>query len=134
MDKWNDTEVIERLKDRLRAKMRLVGEYGVGQATMTLRGHGNIDTGQLVGSLYHKPVEDAQSVGVQIGATAVHGPWIEFGTGEFAESGSGRKGGWVYYYEGKKGEAGFRFTLGNKPMPFLRPIIHSKDAIERILR
>jgi len=51
-----------------------------------------------------------------IGPETDYAPYIEYGTGEYAEGGGGRKGGWVY-----KGPYGFRFTLGMKPQPFVRP-------------
>ncbi len=49
--------------------------------------------------------------------------WEEFGTGEYALSGNGRKGGWVY--KGKDGE--FHYTRGKQPKrPFQRAYEESR--------
>jgi HK97 gp10 family phage protein len=64
-----------------------------------------------------------------IGPETEYAPYLEYGTGEFAEKG-GRKGGWVYPYKD-----GFRFTLGMKPQPFVRPSAHGnkrRDCINAI--
>jgi len=54
----------------------------------------------------------------EIGPETHYAPYLEYGTGEFAESGKGRKGGWMY-----KDEKGWHFTLGMRPRPFVRPSI-----------
>lgn len=51
-----------------------------------------------------------------IGSNSMNAIYEEFGTGEFAERGDGRKGGWVYF---DKVRGQFFFTYGktpNKPM------------------
>ena len=45
-----------------------------------------------------------------IGNTMKNAVWEEFGTGEYALSGKGRKDGWVYHDEN-----GFHFTYGKPP-------------------
>lgn len=51
-------------------------------------------------------------------------------TGEFAENGAGRKGGWVY----KDSSGQWFFTWGQEPQPFLRPAFRrNKKEIEQII-
>jgi hypothetical protein len=64
-----------------------------------------------------------------IGPETDYGLWLEYGTGEFAEGGKGRKGGWVY-----KDANGFHFTFGMQPRPFVRPsVIGNEGNIERAI-
>lgn len=58
--------------------------------------------------------------------------YLEYGTGIYAENGSGRKTPWVYYSD----QAGhFVTTVGMEPQPFLRPSFHAQKAqFERDLR
>ncbi len=51
-------------------------------------------------------------------------------TGEYAENGAGRKGGWVY----KDSSGQWFFTWGQEPQPFLRPAFRrNKKEIEQII-
>lgn len=68
-----------------------------------------VDTGQLKGSWAAK-VDEAKGEAV-IGSPLENAIWEEFGTGEFALKGNGRKGGW--FYEDAKGDG--HFTRGKKP-------------------
>lgn len=61
--------------------------------------------------------------------------WEEFGTGEYALNGNGRKGGW--FYEDEKGQG--HFTYGKRPRRMLHNAFHTKKAsvirrAEEILR
>lgn len=68
-----------------------------------------VDTGQLKGSWdYDIDAEKLQSV---IGSPLENAIWNEFGTGEYALHGDGRKGGWFYEDEEGKGH----FTHGKQP-------------------
>ena len=61
-----------------------------------------------------------------------YAPYVEFGTGIFAEDGNGRQTGWAYEDE----ETGERiFTRGSRPHPYLRPALNeNRRQIQRILR
>ncbi|MFA7167790.1 MAG: HK97-gp10 family putative phage morphogenesis protein [Sphaerochaetaceae bacterium] len=76
-----------------------------------------IDGGRLRNSITTTIDQDK----VITGTNVEYGPYVEFGTGIYAEDGQGRKTPWVYLYDGKKGDAGFRLTVGNHPQPFMRP-------------
>lgn len=65
-----------------------------------------------------------------VGSPEQYAIYIEFGTGEFAENGGGRKGGWAY--QDPSGE--WYFTWGQDPQPFLRPAFRQyKDDIKSML-
>lgn len=54
--------------------------------------------------------------------------WEEFGTGEYALNGDGRKGGWVY--KDNKGE--WHFTMGKTPLrPFYKAFTSLKSKLIR---
>ena len=89
-----------------------------------------VDTANLKNSITDDVREERDEVFGRVSATAEYAAYVEFGTGEFAEDGQGRKGGWVYM-----GPDGFRFTLGMKPQPFLRPaLLDNEDRIFSILK
>lgn len=68
-----------------------------------------VDTGQLKGSWRY--VTDVDKLEAVIGSPLENAIWEEFGTGEFALAGNGRKGGWVY----RDAKGNFHFTRGKKP-------------------
>lgn len=81
---------------------RTSGQGGGGTRDSYTHEVGNGDGGELVGA---------------IGSDMMNAIYEEYGTGEFAEKGDGRKGGWVYYDE-KDQE--FYFTYGKTPNKPLR--------------
>ena len=94
-----------------------------------------VDKGLLKKSMSHRVIEQSGKVIGQIGTNVEYGPYMEFGTGIFAEKGDGRKTGWFYVDD--KGEG--HFTRGNRPQPFLRPALNKnrtkiKDIIAKRLR
>lgn len=68
-----------------------------------------VDTGQLKNSFEYK-LKDTRLEST-IGSPLENAIWNEFGTGEYALNGDGRKGGW--FYEDRKGEG--HFTHGKHP-------------------
>lgn len=72
-----------------------------------------VDTGQLKGSWAH--TVDESNLEAKIGSPLENAIWTEFGTGEYALEGNGRKGGW--FYEDDKGQG--HFTHGKKPVRML---------------
>ncbi|MFA9413280.1 HK97-gp10 family putative phage morphogenesis protein [Streptococcus sp. E29BA] len=85
-------------------------------------------SGALRDSIAYK-VDEATLIGY-VGTNVEYAIYMEFGTGEFAEKGDGRKGGWVY----KAPDGKWYFTYGNKPKPYLRPAFRrNKKRIRAIL-
>ena len=68
-----------------------------------------VDTGQLKNSWQYKV--DEGKLEATIGSPLENAIWNEYGTGEFAANGDGRKGGWVY--TDRKGKT--HFTRGKHP-------------------
>jgi HK97 gp10 family phage protein len=61
-----------------------------------------------------------------------YAPYVEYGTGLFAEDGNGRKDV-PWHYKDDKGE--WHTTSGQKPQPFLRPALEeNREQITRLLR
>ena len=87
-----------------------------------------VDKGGLRDSIGYK-VDESELV-AYIGTNCEYAIYVEFGTGEFAENGNGRKGGWVY----KTPNGEVRFTYGMSPQPYLRPAFRqNQKAIRDIL-
>lgn len=127
-DKWkSDAEIIEMLKKDLRPRMTLIGEYVTSQAKLMCP----VDYGNLRGSIHYQEFETNNSIGVRVGTPVEYAPYIEFGTGVFAENGQGRKTPWVYFHERLQQ---FFTTIGMIAKPFIRPaFLNSKNEIRRIL-
>ncbi len=68
-----------------------------------------VDTGQLKGSWDHRVDEEAGEA--TIGSPEQNAIWEEFGTGEYAAKGDGRKGGWNYQDD----SGNWHHTIGKKP-------------------
>ena len=59
-----------------------------------------------------------------------YAPYVEYGTGLFAEDGNGRTWDLPWCYQDEKGE--WHYSNGQPPMPFMRPALNVNR--ERILR
>ncbi|KEH96847.1 hypothetical protein Z962_05620 [Clostridium botulinum C/D str. BKT12695] len=87
-----------------------------------------VDTSNLKTSINHKIVID--KLEAYVGTNCEYAIYVEFGTGEFAESCQGRKGGWIY--EDTQGK--HHFTKGMKPKPYLRPAYRqNKEQLIQLL-
>lgn len=77
-----------------------------------------VNTGELRRSIESR-VEDKEAI---IGTPLEYAPYIEYGTGIFAEAGNGRGSPWSY-----QDDAGnWHTTVGQPPQPFLRPALEEK--------
>lgn len=75
-------------------------------------------------------VDEKELIGY-VGTSVEYAIYVEFGTGEFAENGRGRKGGWVY--QDPSGE--WFFTWGQEPQPYLRPAFRkTREPIEELAK
>lgn len=81
-----------------------------------------VDTGQLKGS-WDFAVDESKGEAV-IGSPLENAIWEEFGTGEYALNGDGRKGGW--FYEDAEGNG--HFTYGKKPRRALYKAFETKKT------
>lgn len=74
------------------------------------------DTGRLRNSISHDV--DAGEPAVYVGTNVEYAPYVEFGTGRFAEGG-GRETPWSY----QDSDGNWHTTVGMKPRPYLRPAV-----------
>lgn len=97
-----------------------------GELQHEVQNNSRVDTGQLKGSWRYEVNEsNLESV---IGSPLENAIWEEFGTGEYAVNGDGRKGGWFYVDAKGKGH----FTRGKSPQhAFQRAFETVKDALVR---
>lgn len=75
------------------------------------------DTSRLKNSISHQVDDDT----VYVGTNVEYAPYVEFGTGKFAEGGGGRPTPWSY--QDDKGN--WHTTNGMKPQPYLKPAIEN---------
>ena len=80
-----------------------------------------VDTGELKNS-WNYNIDEGEQEAV-IGSPLENAIWNEFGTGEFALKGNGRKGGWKYQDD----EGKWHFTMGKKPQ---RTFKNAFDALK----
>ena len=98
-------KVINAMNDKANAIL----EECAGELESQTKRNSRVDTGKTKNSFQHKVV-DSEHV-AYIGSNYENAIWEEFGTGEYALEGNGRKGGWTYVDE--KGDG--HFTRGKKP-------------------
>ena len=98
-------KVIDAMDDRINAVL----EECAGELESAAKRNTRVDTSQTKNNWRHY-VDDAKHEAT-IGNPLENAIWEEFGTGEHALKGNGRKGGWFYVDE--KGEG--HFTHGKKP-------------------
>lgn len=88
-----------------------------------------VDTARLKKSIDYQ-VDDKNTM-AYVGTNVEYAIFVEFGTGEFAENGEGRKGGWFYKTE----DGSWYFTKGQEPQPFLRPaFIEVKPQVQDLAK
>lgn len=76
-----------------------------------------VDTGALRNSISH--TVDNGEPAAYVGTNSEYGPYVELGTGIYAEGGGGRPTPWVY--QDAKGD--WHMTHGQRAQPFLKPAV-----------
>jgi HK97 gp10 family phage protein len=88
------------------------------------------DTGALRRSIESKVEVGENSVVGTVFTNLEYAPYVEYGTGLFAEKGGRSNVPWKY--EDEKGE--FHSTSGQKPQPYLRPaLLNNQEQIKKLL-
>lgn len=90
-------------------KINAVLEECAGELESQVKRNSRVDTGKTKNSFRHH-VDDEKHVAT-IGSSDENAIWEEFGTGEYALKGNGRKGGWSY----KDAKGDWHHTYGKKP-------------------
>lgn len=88
-------------------------------------------TGQTGGSWQHRIETKGDEHTAVIGSPLENAIWEEFGTGDYALNGNGRKGGW--FYKDEKGDG--HFTHGKSPRRhFFKAYTTKKNALIRLIQ
>ena len=98
-----------KVKDTIDDRINAVLEECAGELESQVKRNTRVDTSNTKNKWDHR-VDDASHT-AHIGNPLENAIWEEFGTGEHALEGNGRKGGWAYQDE--KGD--WYFTRGKKP-------------------
>ena len=105
-------------------------EESCGELESKVKRNTAVDTGQTKNAWTHR-VSGSTMAGEfkgTVGNPMENAIWEEFGTGEYALNGDGRKGGWVYRDE----EGVWHHTMGKHPRrPLHRAYIASKNKLIR---
>ena len=89
------------------------------------------DTGALRRSITSKVETEGQDIVGTVFTPLEYAPYVEYGTGLFAESGGRKDVPWNY--QDDKGN--WHSTSGQKPQPFMRPAFNeSREEILRIIK
>ena len=81
-----------------------------GELESQIKRNTKIKTGETEGSWSHKVMQSGEDFEGKVGSDKKNAIWEEFGTGEYALNGDGRKGGWFYVDE----EGNGHFTRGKQ--------------------
>lgn len=103
------------------AVMQYLEEAGGEMVAQTVR-RTPVDTGQLKNSWTYEV--DSGNKKCTIGSPLENAIWTEFGTGEYALHGDGRKGGWKY--QDAKGK--WHYTVGKPPKRCLNNAFEASKA------
>lgn len=107
----NTGMVLEEFRTACLRALERCGSQGEGYAKDLCP----VDTGRLRNDISHGV--DTDELSVQIGTNVEYAPYVELGTGKYAEG--GRPTPWVY--QDDKGN--WHWTEGNPAQPFLKPAV-----------
>lgn len=99
------------VKEVMDSRIRAVLEECSGELETQVKRNSRVATSKTKNSFHHKVVKTSAGTESHIGSDEKNAIWEEFGTGEYALAGNGRKGGWVYVDAKGKGH----FTRGKRP-------------------
>ena len=114
-------------------RINAVLEECAGELESQVKRNSRVDTGKTKNSFRHAISRNFAdgSYTAHIGSSDENAIWEEFGTGEYALEGNGRKGGW--FYEDEKGNG--HFTYGKEPSrAFWKAYTKLKDKIIKRLQ
>ena len=97
------------VQDAIDDKCNAVLEECAGEVESAAKRNSRVKTGKTKNSFRHKV--DTALHEASIGSSDENAIWEEFGTGEYALKGNGRKGGWVY----KDATGEYHHTHGKTP-------------------
>ena len=110
---FNDysAEVLDTMHDAVVRALERCGEQAEGYAKDLTP----VDTGNLRNSITYQV--DESELAAYIGTNVEYAPYVELGTGKYAEG--GRPTPWVY----RDDNGNYHWTAGNPAQPFLAPAV-----------
>ena len=116
------------VQDKMNGRVIATLEECAGEIESQAKRNSRVRTGKTKNSFQHHV--DSGSMTAFIGSNYENAIWEEFGTGEHALAGNGRKGGW--HYKDAKGD--WHYTTGKKPTrAFWNAYTSLKSAVQRRL-
>ena len=109
----NSKKILDEFHDAALRALERCGSQAEGYA----KDLAPVDTGNLRNSISHRV--DPDEPAAYVGTDTEYAPYVEFGTGVYAEGGGGRPTPWVYQDD----EGNWHWTAGNKAQPFLKPAV-----------
>ena len=125
-------EVVDSLKDAISDKAM---EMALGKACALVeraaKENAPKGNGELRRSITSKIEQDGDDLVGVVYTPLEYAPYVEFGTGLFAEEGGRKDVPWHYQDD----EGNWHSTSGMKPQPFLRPALNeNREQVLRILK
>lgn len=106
---------------QVKAAMQAAALRALEKCGLTAEGYAKrlcpVDTGNLRNSITH--AVDPGELAAYVGTNSEYGPYVELGTGKYAEGGGGRPTPWVY----QDAKGNWHRTEGNKAQPFIKPAV-----------
>ena len=101
-------------------------EEVTGELESAVKRNTVVDTGKTKNSWQHRVSKSGDGYTGLVGSDYQNAIWEEYGTGQYALHGNGRKGGWVYVDEKGHGH----FTHGKRPRrPFWNAYTAKKNSL-----
>ncbi len=126
----SDTDIIiftsnaDKINDLFEKAIKLFLEDSASSLEEKARENTTVKSGRTRDTWRHEVSDEGRSA--VVGNTLENSVWEEFGTGEYALSGNGRKDGWVY-----KDDEGFHHTYGKPPKrPLFNAFMQKRPEIE----
>ena len=106
-------------------------EEACGELESQVKRNTAVDTGKTKNSWQHRVTKSDEDYVGAVGSDYENTIWEEFGTGDYALNGDGRKGGW--FYEDEEGNG--HFTHGKKPRrPFHKAYTTLKNKLIKFIQ
>jgi hypothetical protein len=86
----------EKVKDAIESLALSALDEAAGELTSRVKQNTKVRTGKTKNSWEYATGNDGDNFMAVIGSNYENAIWEEFGTGEYALNGNGRKGGWAY--------------------------------------
>ena len=119
---WYGDKVLANVKVAKKAALTMAGQVIQAAAVPLI----NRVSGDLAGSINYKVIDKDDEC--RVGTNVEYAPYVEFGTGKYAEGGDGRKTPWAFVDDQGK----LWWTAGGRPFPYLRPALDNNS--EQILK